>query len=169
MGDFQKDPELERMLKNVQPKSMPDSVMDNYKEGVRLKIAARKEFLGFYVPLLAITASVALLWIVFLVLCHYFEPKETAAPIVRQIPAKSVVLNKVTVPAKTTAASEAAPASLAAINQKLAILQALDEDPTEEIINAMNVDQLAEEISYWDRFNIASPAHKSILQTSLKA
>jgi len=56
----------------------------------------------------------------------------------------------------STVPEHASAVSTAEVSREIKILQALGEDPTEVITEAMDADQLAKEMSYWDEVALHS-------------
>ena len=147
MNESEKDPELERYLEKIQLKTPPEGIIKDYAAGVQSKIETRKRFRAFTIPVSVAVVSISAALISWALWGH---------------PAHGTNLRPAL--AVKTAASQLA--SKIAVAEEMKILQALGVDSTEVLVNAMNTEQLAKEMAYWDEVavhsykQIATPANR---------
>lgn len=155
MKEFEKDPKLEQIVNKLKSNTPPENIMQNYVDGVHSKIVSREQAWRFTMLIIATSVTAAIILTVFVVVMSRFQVKRAPAK-PAMVQAAPLTIGTEMLPGEVKQALSATESPISSINRDIDILQALGEDPSGEIINLMDSNQLAGELNYCDKIEIDS-------------
>ena len=166
MDEELRDPEIEKLLKEIKLQEPSEQEMADFVSGVHLKIAQGHgaPTVGFRQIGIVLVASIAFAGLV------YFMYQLSSSQPVRLVPQNVVVTDRIPIQApdsqsKIVSSPEPAPAALQrassgtlSMEDEMAVLEALSEEFPDEASDILADDELLDELATLDELEISLPA-----------